>query len=371
MAHIKEVSKFFNASEKRQDKLANNIIRYCPESKRSKLLDVCRTRWCGRIDAMALFEELFVAIVITLEELSLDKSQKDALPLFKLLHDFQFVVTMCVVRSVLERTLPATKLLQKKNADIIDGIDIVTSLKDLSDDMVVDAQKYHDVWYGRAKDIASKLNIKESKRRTCGRQTKRANHPHTSISDYYYKALTKEFLSHLQSQLASRFADTSSMVSYEGLAVVPSKVLSSYYSLNKFNWREKFRTFVNFYHDDLPKLHVLEGELDMWERFWLTTKASVPNTVLTTLRFISPFKVAFPNIYNALRILVTLPITSCECERSFSAMRKLKTCFRSRMTEERLNGLSLMYIHPEIAPDVDQVIDDFAARRPRRLDFSI
>ncbi|XP_046862975.1 uncharacterized protein LOC124456622 [Xenia sp. Carnegie-2017] len=56
----------------------------------------------------------------------------------------------------------------------------------------------------------------------------------------------------------------------------------------------------------------------------------------------------------------TLPITSCECERSISALRNLKTYQRSTMVEERLNGLALMRIHPEIIPDIERLINMFA-----------
>ena len=77
----------------------------------------------------------------------------------------------------------------------------------------------------------------------------------------------------------------------------------------------------------------------------------------------------YPNIWVALQILATLPITSCECERCFSAMRKLKNCYRSRMQQGRFNGLSLLYIHPEIVPEVEKVTSMFAELGPRRLEF--
>ena len=50
---------FFHASEARQKQLENNVNKYCAKVNRSKLLDVCRTRWVARIDGMALFVSLF------------------------------------------------------------------------------------------------------------------------------------------------------------------------------------------------------------------------------------------------------------------------------------------------------------------------
>ena len=77
---------------------------------------------------------------------------------------------------------------------------------------------------------------------------------------------------------------------------------------------------------------------------------------------------AFENIKVALLILGTLPITSCECERSISALRRLKNYSRSTMVDDRLNGLALMHIHHEIEPEVNSIIDKFSAGN-RRMDL--
>ena len=47
-----------------------------PEVTRNKLLDVCRTRWLECIDGVDLFEDLFLAILMTLEEIFLNLEGK-------------------------------------------------------------------------------------------------------------------------------------------------------------------------------------------------------------------------------------------------------------------------------------------------------
>ena len=56
---------------------------------------------------------------------------------------------------------------------------------------------------------------------------------------------------------------------------------------------------------------------------------------------------AFPNIYEMLLLMATTPVTSCECERSFILLRTINTYLRSTMSENRLNVLSLLYIHKD------------------------
>ena len=53
----------------------------------------------------------------------------------------------------------------------------------------------------------------------------------------------------------------------------------------------------------------------------------------------------YPNLYVLLKICCTIPATSCECERSASALRRLHTFNRASMTQERLSSLALMHIH--------------------------
>ena len=98
--------------------------------------------------------------------------------------------------------------------------------------------------------------------------------------------------------------------------------------------------------------------MELWQKYSETYKGSRPDSAASTLKVLN-FD-GFENIKIALRILATLPVTSCECERSISALRMLKTYNRSTMVEDRLNGLALMQIHQEIEPDVQDVIDKFS-----------
>ena len=53
----------------------------------------------------------------------------------------------------------------------------------------------------------------------------------------------------------------------------------------------------------------------------------------------------FPNIRQLILIGCTTPIGTCQAERSFSVLRRIKSHLRSTMTEERLTGLTMMSIH--------------------------
>ena len=78
-----------------------------------------------------------------------------------------------------------------------------------------------------------------------------------------------------------------------------------------------------------------------------------PSTVVSTL--VEVEQSIFPNIAHLLTLLSVLPVTSCEAERSISALRPLKTYMRSSMSQERLTGLALMHVHIDIQVSVERL----------------
>ena len=68
-----------------------------------------------------------------------------------------------------------------------------------------------------------------------------------------------------------------------------------------------------------------------------------------------------------LQIACTLPVTSCECERSASVLRRLHSWMRASMGQERLGSLALMHIHYDADVDIDNVVNIFAKKHARRM----
>ena len=73
---------------------------------------------------------------------------------------------------------------------------------------------------------------------------------------------------------------------------------------------------------------------------------------------------AFPNIKVLLVIAFTLPVTTCETERTNSQLKLLKTYIHSTMSEERLSSLALIKVHCRMITDIDidQLVSDFARK---------
>jgi len=77
----------------------------------------------------------------------------------------------------------------------------------------------------------------------------------------------------------------------------------------------------------------------------------------------------FPNLYKLLSVAFTLPISSATCERSFSAMRRVKTWLRSTMIQERFSNLSIIHIERDISNNIDseEILNKFAIANDRKI----
>ena len=144
-------------------------------------------------------------------------------------------------------------------------------------------------------------------------------------------------------------------------------MISLLYRPGKYTWQQKLKFFAEHNRYDLPNYFALDKQLTTWEYYWESFEGDRPDTISKTLKVIS--FVGFEIIKVALIILAALTVTCCECERSFSAIRRLKNYNRSTMAEDRFDGLALMHIHQEFNPSIEHIIDKFAATN-RRLDIS-
>ena len=77
----------------------------------------------------------------------------------------------------------------------------------------------------------------------------------------------------------------------------------------------------------------------------------------------------FPNISVLLQIACTIPVTSCECERSVSTLRRLNNYMQVSMGKDRLSYLALLHIHYETPINFEDVVDCCASLHPRRLEL--
>ena len=76
----------------------------------------------------------------------------------------------------------------------------------------------------------------------------------------------------------------------------------------------------------------------------------------------------FPSLKAVVQVALTIPVSSCACERSFSALRRLHTWLRRTTGQSRLQHLAVLSIEKELVEVIEhqRVIDRFATLKVRR-----
>ena len=59
------------------------------------------------------------------------------------------------------------------------------------------------------------------------------------------------------------------------------------------------------------------------------------------------------NVKYLMQLILVMPATNASSERSFSALRRVKTYLRATMKQDRLNYLMLLHVHKDKTDDLD------------------
>ena len=128
-----------------------------------------------------------------------------------------------------------------------------------------------------------------------------------------------------------------------------------------------------FYGEDLHKdrltvqLETLQAHFHNEKLILKDTKLNVSLSVIVDfLKTLSlPAREMFSEIVTLVRILLVIPATNASSERTFSALRRIKTYLRTTMTQARLNHLMMLHIHCEETDSLDlkAVAKEFIQRK--------
>jgi hypothetical protein len=120
-----------------------------------------------------------------------------------------------------------------------------------------------------------------------------------------------------------------------------------------------------WYSADLPQNATFQRKIYRWSKFRQDLKDKPSSLFVAFILADSDYS---PSIREIVHILLTMPTWSVPCERSFSALRRLKQRNRTAMVEYRLNGLaSKLHIHRDVNVDRVKILDKFDTGN-RRID---
>lgn len=367
VAVVKSTISFFNQSAKRHFILKQELG--------SQLTSLCETRWVERHDSLIRFRDGLVKVVSALSAISQWKCSSTSSTASTLIHSLcsaEFIFSLVSLISVLKVTLPLSRFLQSPTIDLTSASDCLTDTMATIENMRCNADSTFSTLHMEATELASELGVELKLPRLVGRQVHRFNYNVESTEEYYRKSLYIPLLDNIINDLKTRFPENS-MQCFQIQILMPAvlfgKKMETMVPVAVQSLSKRFHPLLA---DGKQKIMetLLQGELSLWLTKWkreLSQHKELPKTVLEVLDLCD--QDLFPTIRSLLLILATLPVSVATAERSFSTLRRVKTWLRSRMVEDRLNGLCLLYIHRDIPVNTDRVIELFAKQGKRRIEL--
>ncbi|KAF2886458.1 hypothetical protein ILUMI_19716 [Ignelater luminosus] len=203
-----------------------------------------------------------------------------------------------------------------------------------------------------AQSSCEKYGVEISTPRVTSRQTKRDNVPHSTLEEYFRRTIFAPFVDSLILHLDER------LLSHD-------QTLRSF--VNEVALRQLYAVYEHLL--DAESFEIVLGEVKLWYTVWKKNNKT-PKTAMDVLAFLLQNNTKlFLNVEALLKIIVTIAVTTASNERTFSALRSLKTYLRNTAREDRLNGLALFNIHRETPVSVDEIINLFSKQKNRRLEF--
>lgn len=349
---IKEVIRFFRESVIRR-KLVPNI----------PLL--CETRWSEKYKSVRIFNKNFIQITNALTELSENGNSKTKQHSYQLLSAVStpaFLICSQIIAKYSALLEPVSNILQGVSMDRLKVQNHVAELTNIFRMHRENAELHFKELFSKSLNTAEHLDVEIKIPRQASRQTYRDNTPALNPEEYYKRILFIPYLDSLITSLNNRFCENNRK-SFALFNLHPSQIRATN--------RENFIDIVKLIEEHYKYDNFYEEAIS-WYEVWRNRPTETQKMDFIDLIYHS--KQLFPSVYKAVLTGLTLPVTTCSIERSFSTLRRVKTWLRSTMTDDRLSALCLISVHREkIGANKDCFIEDIIQEfslSPRRLQFA-
>ncbi|XP_060852987.1 zinc finger MYM-type protein 1-like isoform X2 [Rhopalosiphum padi] len=342
---------FFSASTYRWQILNSSIKR------------LSDTRWSARDDACYSLNKNWSSIENALIKIGENEKEKPAIRceangILKILKSLETFFLSIFWGDILHRFNTVSKKLQSVNIDLSVVVELYQSLINYVGDIRTD--KDYENFKRNAIEKCGIMNFRNTEKRQ--KKIKKFSDDSSMESIVTNFKINTYFviLDQLKSELLRR------KIAYNNL-------LKNYYFFFKItkmtaaDIRVSAELLRNEYNTDLGTSFPNEC---IHFSSYLKTISNLPQSIQDMLVFIrkNNLKDIFPYIDIALRMLLCTPVSNCSTERSFSALKRIKSYLRSNIGEERLTALAIMNIESDVTTAIsyDDIIQEFAQDHARR-----
>ena len=373
---VMEISKLIRYSPKR-----TLVFEQCKQDMSipgTSLRPLCPTRWTVRTAAIDAVLRNYPALLETLETISSESHDdygRRANGILAQLERFDTYFGLKLSHLVFSETEQTSIALQGKSTTVQEALMGAGMAKSYlvrqRDDEAFDS--FYASMVDQAKEYTDDPVLPRYRRIPKRLDDGAQPHRFTAAQDYY-RAQYYEVLDLLGGEISRRFDQdslalpiateellTKAANNVEGSDIsLPAKIIEAY--SRDIDMKELGRQLQMF--PDLVSAYKSSQHLKL-------SKITTIHIICDMLQEVPMAREIFCEVDKLLRIYLTIPVTTATAERSFSALRRVKTYLCSTMSEQRLNNVMLCHVHKDLYDDLDllKVAKIFVSASSRRQGF--
>lgn len=310
------------------------------------------TRWLSHDQAVSTIRRILPSLVAHVEKEAEEKGDALALGLVHVIRKYYFVASLYLLSDILPHLSRLSRLFQESDIDFSKvQVHVANTLE------VLEALKVHDGPYMQKLDSALEEELS-----ACRVIVKDVD-PHN-----FAKNVKIAYIEELIENVRSRFPDVAiisalSIFNSESIPPTSSEEFSKY-------GEEQLDVLKRHFKEDVIDHGSLDQEWVYFKQLLLDNcRGLTTREVIEMIIKDSSLRTILPQFCKVANIAKTVPVSTADCERGFSAVKRIKTVLRNRLKTETLDCLLRISVEgPQLKDfDFDSAATFWASRRNRRL----
>ncbi|KAF7699901.1 THAP domain containing 12b [Silurus meridionalis] len=364
MSVLKKTDAFFKASPLLQAELdgAISILSQGSVEKGDDLKENCRATWTELHNVFEMAVELLEPLLLCMDSIHDNEDLKwndqftsDAYAISEALADFEFIVTLVVMKNALSFTRAFGKNLQGETLDVYFAASSLTAVLHSLHEVLDNIEVYHEFWFEEAVNLATAMEIPVKVPRLFLRKQRTIEMVEIQAESFYKEYLTLPLMEHITQEVKDMFSDNH-IRALKCLSLVPAVM-----GQMKFNTSEE--AHADIFRSDLPQPDTLLAELHCWRIKWKHRgkEVNLPCTIHETLQH-SDVKF-FPNVNAFLRILASLPVLAFRGQEG-TGQKRIQAYLSDTPVRHRSKSLAVLNINYHVKLDLDEMVECYIKSYP-------
>lgn len=369
MSVLKKTNAFFTACPMLQAELdkAVSILCHGNTEKESYLKEASRSTWTDLHNVFEMAVDLMEPLLLCMdsvhdnEELKWnDQITSEAYAVSEALADFEFIVTLVILKNALSFTRAFGKNLQGETLDVFFAANSLTAVMHSLHEVMDNLEVYHEFWFEEAVNLASAMEVPVKVPRLFLRKHQTVDGTEIQAESFFKEYLTLPVMEYVEQEVKDIFSENH-LKALKCLSLVPAVM-----GQMKFNTSEE--SHADVHRSDLPHPDTLPAELHCWRIKWKHRgkEVSLPCTIHETLQH-SDVKF-FPNVNAFLKILATLPVLKLDGSHGETAQKRLRAYITDTSLHHRCKNLAVLNINYHIKTDLEEMVQCYIKSYPEETE---